>query len=288
MKQKLFTGIAGAVLTVFMSSFAIVSYTEKKLAGDIWKQLGTTEKDGKYSISQSFLNGRLVTFSLTNAMNIALGNRAAVTTELLNNIKQYATSPELQKDYKKWREDYKLWQHNYLKSLTPVPPVTREQITKKKITETEGVIKTYENALKNTTDANAKKDFNMALEMSKKQLAEYKSGKSAQIDYEVNQEERRFQEEKNRCQEEKNKTDEWVKQNPESNPGLIKQRLNEFLELTKGVDYNAALVERNGKKYFSNPTYEAKNAYWKMAFRAGKEVTETARTFAQQWLKELN
>ena len=274
MKRKFLIGIAAAAFIIFMSSFAIISYTEKKIADDIWKQLGTTEKDGKYSISQSFLSGSLFTFSLKAAMNMGLGNRAAVTTELLNNVKQYTTSPAFQNDYKQWR-------NNFIKSFNLVPPVTREQITKKKITETEGVIKTYENALKNTTDANAKKDFNMALEMSKKQLAEYKSGKSAQIDYEVNQEERRYQ-------EIKNKMDEWAKQNPESNPGLIKQRLNEFLEATKGIDYNAALVERNGKKYFTNPKYEAKNAYWKMAFRAGKEVTETARTLAQQWLKELN
>jgi hypothetical protein len=274
MKRNILTLMAATALIIIMSSFAIISYTEKEITDDLWKQLGTTEKDGKYSISQSFLNGRLYTFSLKPAMNMALGNRASVTTELLNNVKQYATSPTFQKDYKKWRD-------NFLKSYNLVPPVTREQITKKKIKETEDVIKTYENVLKNTTDEKAKKEFEQVLEMAKKQLAEYKSGKSAQIDYEVNQEEMRYQ-------EIKNKMDEWAKQNPESNPGLIKQRLNEFLEATKGIDYDAALVERNGKKYFTNPKYEAKNSQWKMAFRAGKEVTETARTFAQQWLKELN
>lgn len=273
MKQKFLTGIAAGLLILAMSSFAFMGYTAKKITDDVWKILGTTEKEGKYSISQSFIRGSLYTYGTKNARNIALGNRAAVTTELLNNVKEHVNSPGFQNDYKQWRE-------NMLKSFTIVPPVTREQITKKKITETEDVIKTYENALKATTDANAKKDFNMALEMSKKQLAEYKSGKSAQIDYEVRQGEMRYQ-------EEKNKKEEWEKQNPESNPGLVKQRLNEFLEATKGIDYNAALVEKNGKKYFSNPKYEAKDGQWKMAFRAGKEVTETARAFAQQWLKEL-
>ncbi len=273
MKRKILTGIAATALIIFMSSFAIISYTEKKLADDIWKQLGTTEKDGKYCISQSFLRGSLSTFSLKTAMNMTIGNRASVTTELLNNIKHYSTSPAFQNDYKKWRD-------NSLRSFDLTPPVTREQISKKKITETEGVIKTYENILKTTTDAKAKKEFEQVLEMAKKQLLEYKSGKSAQIDYEVNQEERQYQ-------EKKNEMDEWVKQNPESNAGLIKKRLEEFLAYTKGIDYNAALVEKNGKKFFTNPKYEAMNVKWKMGFRAGKEVTETARAFVQQWLKEL-
>ena len=69
---------------------------------------------------------------------------------------------------------------------------------------------------------------------------------------------------------------------------LIKTRLFKFLEVTKDIDYNAQLTERNGKKYFANPKYEGKSGQWKMAFRAGKEVTETARTFVQEWLKELN
>jgi hypothetical protein len=58
--------------------------------------------------------------------------------------------------------------------------------------------------------------------------------------------------------------------------------------LTQGIDFNAALKESGGNKVFVNPAYEKKSNKWKMAFRAGKEVTEAARAFAQQWLKELN
>ncbi len=60
-----------------------------------------------------------------------------------------------------------------------------------------------------------------------------------------------------------------------------------MLETTKDVDFNAKLTEQYGKKRFVNPAYEAKSAEWKMAFRAGKEVTEVTRSFAQQWLNEL-
>ena len=60
-----------------------------------------------------------------------------------------------------------------------------------------------------------------------------------------------------------------------------------MLDVTKDVDFNASLKEQYGKKKFVNPAYEAKRPEWKMAFRAGKEVTEMTRAFAQQWLNEL-
>ena len=81
---------------------------------------------------------------------------------------------------------------------------------------------------------------------------------------------------------------QWEADFPVKSSQLIKIRLAKFLEITKDIDYSAALTERNGKKFFTNTKYEAMSLQWKMGFRAGKEVTETARTFAQQWLKELN
>jgi hypothetical protein len=38
---------------------------------------------------------------------------------------------------------------------------------------------------------------------------------------------------------------------------------------------------------FANAEYENKPGEWKLAFRAGKEATETSRTFANDWLKSL-
>ena len=53
------------------------------------------------------------------------------------------------------------------------------------------------------------------------------------------------------------------------------------------MDFNAELKDQNGKKKFVNPVYEAKRPEWKMAFRAGADVTELTRAFALQWLEEL-
>lgn len=81
---------------------------------------------------------------------------------------------------------------------------------------------------------------------------------------------------------------EWEKTYPLNNPKpMIKSWINEFLEKSKDIDFNAQLKTEKGKQIFVNPTYERKDYQWKLYFRAGKEPVETARTFAQQWLKEL-
>jgi len=70
---------------------------------------------------------------------------------------------------------------------------------------------------------------------------------------------------------------------------MIKQCLNSFLESSKDVDFSAELKEMsNGKTIFVNQNYERKSNMWKLCFRSGKETLEAAKTFAQNWLKELN
>jgi hypothetical protein len=73
------------------------------------------------------------------------------------------------------------------------------------------------------------------------------------------------------------------KRYPSDAKELIKQRLNEFLDVSATVDFDAQL---NGRM-FANPTYEAKSQQWKMCYRAGKQVVAAAREEAQAWLKEV-
>jgi hypothetical protein len=68
---------------------------------------------------------------------------------------------------------------------------------------------------------------------------------------------------------------------------FVKKRLEEFLNVTKDIDFSAELTERNGKKIFVNQQYEFKDSRWKMAFRAGKEVVEPARDFVEKWINEI-
>ncbi|HSK08540.1 MAG TPA: hypothetical protein VK911_03125 [Vicinamibacterales bacterium] len=69
---------------------------------------------------------------------------------------------------------------------------------------------------------------------------------------------------------------------------LIARRLTEFLEMSKDVDFNAALAAGGGgKRVFANAAYEEKPPEWKLCYRAGAEPVQAARAFAAEWLKSL-
>ncbi len=80
---------------------------------------------------------------------------------------------------------------------------------------------------------------------------------------------------------------DYDKKFPADPKKLIALRLQEFLDLSKDVDFNAQLKPAYGKMRFVNPTYESKSSNWKLCFRAGKPAIDAARTFAAAWLKEL-
>lgn len=65
---------------------------------------------------------------------------------------------------------------------------------------------------------------------------------------------------------------------------MVKKRLNDFLEISATVDFDA---EVSGGM-FVNPEYQKKSSWWKMCYRAGKDVVAAAREEAQKWLDELN
>ena len=81
---------------------------------------------------------------------------------------------------------------------------------------------------------------------------------------------------------------QWEAKYPTNHLLYIKVRLQQFLDETKDIDFNAQLTEKNGIRYFANPAYERKGNYWKMAYRAGKEAVEAGRGCAQQWMREIN
>jgi hypothetical protein len=80
---------------------------------------------------------------------------------------------------------------------------------------------------------------------------------------------------------------EFEKTYPSDHRALVAMRLRHFLEATGDVAFDAQLVDKDKKKVFANAAFEAKPAEWKMAFRAGKPATDTARAFAQKWLADL-
>lgn len=82
----------------------------------------------------------------------------------------------------------------------------------------------------------------------------------------------------------------WEELIPENPNIAIKLALQDFLDKTVDVDFNATtkLNPQNKHQVFTNPLYEKKDGQWKTCYRAGKELTSTARTFVKEWLNELN
>jgi hypothetical protein len=269
---------SAAVLLLAAGIFTAYSFTLRKIADDIWKQLGMTEQQAKDDIRYSFFSGYLNYYGARDIKNIALGDRTSIATNILAYTKKYTSSPDFEKEYQRNREMEKA------KIVMPAPMITREELTKKKITEAESSIKTFEDLLKNATDPGVIKSFKDQLAYWKKAAEEYKSPSSSQINYELQMDANRYKTEKDSYDQ---LMKQWEKKYPESSSQFVKQRLADFLESTGNIDYNAALIDKGNKKIFVNPVYEKKNWKWKMGFRAGKEATESARAFAQQWLKEL-
>ncbi|MER0441488.1 hypothetical protein [Emticicia sp. W12TSBA100-4] len=69
----------------------------------------------------------------------------------------------------------------------------------------------------------------------------------------------------------------------------IKAQLQQFLEESANVDFDAKLVKvgNNNAQDFANLEYRDKSAIWKQSYRIGKPATLEFRKIAEEWLKEL-
>jgi hypothetical protein len=259
------------------SSFLFSSYKTQRAADEIWKALGISEQAGTDGIKNSFLNGYLYYYGAKNAKNIALSDRKAIAQDLLAYTRKYITGPGFKKQYEDMR-----------KSAQPQQPEVKkirtiEEIQKEEIAKTEKSVKDLEKTIKEAS-ADMAKSLKPVLDMQKQTLKEYQNPKNQMFQFTQDDEKRQQEDRQKRYVE---NTESWKKNYPENMNQFIASKLQKMLDATRGIDYNAALVEKYNKKRFVNPAYESKNREWKQGFRAGKDVTETARAFAQQWLTEL-
>lgn len=272
LKQILFLVVgfpAAAIVSIFL-----VGFTDKSATP--WTRLGISESKATENIRQSFLEGYLYTYGASSAKNIALGDRASVALDVLNYTKSYVNSPAFIKAYEDAR-----------KAATPVkpaPPRSKEQIQKEKIAELEKTIAEGEQSMK-TLPKDLIEPFKEVQQMLKEQKKDYENPDSEMLALFVTSETYIYTNAMARYEEE---VARWEKQYPADHRMMIKARLEEFLQVTADVDFNAALKEEYRVKKFVNPAYEKKSSEWKMAYRAGKPTVEAARTFAKAWLAELN
>jgi hypothetical protein len=279
MNQRRITPASGFILACMLvsTSFLFSSYRAKKMTDDIWKVLGLSRQSGTDAVKNSFLNGYLHYYGVRNVKNMAVNDRVAVARDLLEYTREYIGSAEFRKQYETLRRDAKP-QEPQLKPLRSIAEIQKEEIAK-----TEKSIKDAEKTMKELK-AEYAKGIQPVLDMLRKNLKEFQDP-NHQLFASIAMGEKYQQEGQVRNFNESMK--KWEKEFPESINVFIADKLNKMLEYTKDIDYNAGLVEKYGKKRFVNPVYESKRNEWKQGFRAGKEITEQARSFAQQWLNDL-
>lgn len=248
-----------------------------KMTDDVWKMLGISKQSGDEKIKNSFINGYLYYYGVKNIKSLATNDRGAIAKNLLSYTKEYISSPAFIKQYEEWRKGAKPMEPQ-LKPLRTI-----EQIQKDEIEKTEKSIKSSEKTMKDLPDL--AKSLQPLMDMLKKNLKEYQDPKnsyfaSIAMGEKYNQD--------NQIKSYNDRMKDWEKAWPTDINKFVAERLQRMLDATKDIDYNAALKEdKYGKKIFVNPKYEYKNQEWKQGFRAGKEVTEPARAFAEKWLSEL-
>lgn len=283
MKQKTFKqhciriGIITATTALLLPVFILFSFKSKfENFSDIWKQLGITERNASGNIRESFLYGYLQYGSARNIKNIALGDRQAVTTDLLNYTKTYVQSAEFKKAYESERLNMK--PREVTKKFRSEEEIRLEMINNSK----EGMA----NAEKNikTTTGDMKKINEDLYKMFKAQFDDYSRPDNELIPMMAQGEKMSYENDIKNYEQDMKK---WDLKYPADPAKFVKIRLQEVLKATADIDYNAQLVEKGNKKYFVKKEYESKHPNWKMGFRAGKEVTETMRTAVKAWILEL-
>ena len=182
--------------------------------------------------------------------------------------------------FKQWYEGYREDRKPKEPELMPLSAETR----KKQIADMKKAIADQEKA-QASAPADQKalyKDIITSFRESLKQFENQDKSNDAQMDAYIKQANAAA------TQEYKEKLAKFESEYPAGNPkALVRRRLQEFLDISANVDYNAKLVKKGDMWEFANPAYENKDGKWKMAFRAGKETTEAARAVAKDWLKDL-
>lgn len=261
---------------LFFLFLVLSSFRLHTMANDFLKQLGITKATADERIDGSLLAGGLNLYGLQNAKNIALGDRKAVMLDILAYTKQRVNSAEFKKQYASLKESNKPEAPNHVQ--------TPEELKQQQIATYKKAVEDVEAMVKNA-DASNKATFQKMLEDAQKELKSVEDPNNKMYQrYARNYE----QLVKDIQAGYEHQLAQWEEKYPANHQLYVKKRLVQFMETTEGIDFSAELTTRNGKKVFVNPDYERKGSWWKMAFRAGKEVVEPARAFVQQWINEIH
>lgn len=267
-----------AIITLFC--FFSIAIKVRKMADDVWKQLGLPLPEANMNIRNSMVNGTLYYYGAKNARAVAAGNRAAMVNEMFVYARKYTSSAEFKSNYQKYINGLKPKVYEYV-------PETAESIKARERQRLEASLKSAQDGL-NSTNPKIKNGAPMRIENVKKEIAALNDPENKTIKRLIENEKKMHESVIKQNEDQLKKFEEKFPPDPQV---MIKKRLEEILKITADVDYAAELkdIEWRGKKLrgFVKPEYERKSKEWKLAFRAGKPATDAVRAAAEKWLKEF-
>lgn len=266
------------VLIAFFSFGFILNMIAERNVQQILKQLSVNDETAKEYI-WSNCSGKMFYFPSPGELkSAAMGERASIVNAIGNYAKEYSKTQEFLEKYKEYKE-----------SMKPQPPSPPQSGDSMKEQQRAAYIQSIDQMekIKKSMPADQQATFDESIKTMKEQLKELEDPANdesyQQMDVIMKQ---GYEEQQKQYQAELIK---WEQEYPDNPKLMIKAWLNEFLESTKDVDYNAELKTNSyGQKVFVNPDYERKDYLWKLCFRSGKETLEAGRAFANEWLKEIS
>ncbi|MFL5740460.1 MAG: hypothetical protein ACJ75B_09615 [Flavisolibacter sp.] len=277
--KKLFTRLLSIFFFVAFAgclcSFVLALKT-KKMADDLWKQLGLSQSDANINIQVSLTSDYLQYAGAKNARNIITGNRVTVVNELVAYAKKFTGSAEFKKMYEFERNKHKpAAPDQFHVNVDSIRAAEKQKIM-------DAIEQTKANA--NSTNPKIRNAVPYRLETLNKELTQLDDPNNKTIQLKVSQLEGFNNSVTTSYASQLEKFNIDYPENPQL---LIKKRLQEILDITSDVDYHAETKQVGKYNYFVNNDYEKKPKEWKLAFRAGKAATDAVRAAAQKWLQEL-
>jgi hypothetical protein len=258
------------VLVLAACVWAGVLLAQNALAG-----LGIGDAAGKQIVDGWLASGYLNLSPAAKAFKAAApGSRAALVKNAVAWAKTYTESPAFKATYEKERQ-----------ASRPSPPevngtvddeLARQRAERRKSIEdmkknlaqmTPDVRKSMEAAIKDAEAANLKLDADPKMAAVFRQMVEAQRAG----DQEAYQ----------------GRLAAFEKRWPADPKALVARRLQEFLDTSKDVDFDAKLVPAGKLMKFADPRYEEQSPTWKLCYRAGREAVAAAREAIQGWLKAI-
>jgi hypothetical protein len=269
--MKLNTSVKIALVTLVLSGLLTLALAQQNAL----TTLGVQESGMKGQVVGSLTEGRVPIYEAAKAFKkLDAAMRAKMVQGALSWAKAYVESPAFRADYGKQREAGKPT------ALKPKGTVD-EEMARQSAERKKSLVEMKQNVAKMPPDM--QKQMAATVKQMEESFAKTESDPQMVSLMRQSIEMQRAAEEKSFRESLAAYDKKW----PADPMQLIARRLEQFLEVSKDVDYKAQLFSDRGTMKFMDARYQGKPDNWKLCFRAGKEATDAARAFAASWLKEI-